>query len=1000
MLLVLLRIHTIYMLAVTTTYTNCMCIPPAPCLLEQASSLLRLKHSFNTTGGDSATFQSWIAGTDCCSWDGVGCGSADGRVTSLDLGGRQLQASGLEPALFSLTSLNHLNLSGNDFSMAHLPATGFEQLIELSYLDLSDTNLAGSVPAGIGRLKNLVYLDLSTSFYIVDFDNENRAIFYDSDSIWQLSVPNLDILLAELTNLEELHLGMVNLSGNGPQWCNDLARFTPNLQVLSLPYCSLSGSICKSISDLQSLRVMDLHYNHLSGPVPEFLAGFSNLTVLQLSTNKFEGWFPPIIFRHKKLQTLDISVNLGISGVLPTFTQDSSLENLFVNHTNFSGTIPSSISNLKSLKMLGLGARGFYGVLPSSIGELKSLEWLELSGLQLVGSMPPWISNLTSLRVLKFFYCGLSGRIPSWIGNLRQLTKLALYSCNFHGEIPPHISNLTQLQTLLVHSNNFLGKVQLSTVFSNMKNLTVLNLSNNELHVVDGENSSSLVSFPKIEFLRLASCRMSSFPSILRHLHGITGLDLSDNQIHGPIPRWAWENWNGSYIYLLNISHNMFTDIGSDPLLPVHIQFFDVSFNNLEGPMPIPQHGSVTLDYSNNQFSSLPLNFSSYLIGTLLFKASKNRLSGNIPPSISSAVRTLQLIDLSNNNLTGSIPSCLMKDVSTLQVLNLRENKLAGELPDSINKGCALEALDLSGNWIEGKIPRSLVACRNLEILDIGSNQISDSFPCWMSTLPKLQVLVLKSNKFTGQLLDPSYDTVDRNKCAFTELRIADISSNNFTGTLPVGWFKMLKSMTTRSDNETLVMQNQYYHGQTYHFTAAITYKGNYMTNLNILRTLVLIDISDNAFCGTIPESIGELVLLLGLNMSHNVLEGPIPAQFGSLKQLESLDLSSNELSGEIPEELASLNFLSTLNLSYNMLAGRIPESSQFSTFSNISFLGNIGLCGPPVSKQCSNTTETSLPHASEKDFEDVLLFMFTALGFGIFFSITVIVIWGRHSRK
>jgi hypothetical protein len=171
------------------------------------------------------------------------------------------------------------------------------------------------------------------------------------------------------------------------------------------------------------------------------------------------------------------------------------------------------------------------------------------------------------------------------------------------------------------------------------------------------------------------------------------------------------------------------------------------------------------------------------------------------------------------------------------------------------------------------------------------------------------------------------------------------------------------------------------------------------MTNLNILRTLVLMDISDNAFCGTIPESIGELVLLLGLNMSHNALEGPILAQFGSLKQLESLDLSSNELSGEIPEELASLNFLSTLNLSYNMLAGRIPESSQFSTFSNSSFLGNTGLCGPPVLKQCSNRTDTSLIHVSE-DSIDVLLFMFTALGFGIFFSITVIVIWGRHSRK
>ncbi|CAD6270251.1 unnamed protein product [Miscanthus lutarioriparius] len=883
--------------------------------------------------------------------------------------------------------------------MAHLPATGFEQLIELSYLNLSDTNFAGSVPAGIGRLKNLVYLDLSTSFYIVDFDNENSNMYFDSDSFRQLSAPNLDILLAELTNLGELHLGMVNLSGNGPHWCNDLARFTPNLQVLSLPYCSLSGSICKSMSSLQYLRIIELHYNHLSGSVPEFLAGFSNLTVLQLSTNKFEGWFPPVIFQHKKLQTVDISENIGISGVLPTFTQDSSLENLFVDNTNFSGTIPSSIGNLKSLKMLGLGARGFSGLLPSAIGELKSLELLEVSGLHLVGSMPSWISNLTSLTVLQFSYCGLSGQVPSWIGNLRELTKLALYSCNFYGKIPPQISNLTRLQTLLLQSNTFLGTVQVSA-FSKMQNLTVLNLSNNELHVVEGENSSSTVPFPKLEFLRLASCRISSFPNILRHLDGIIGLDLSDNQIHGAIPHWAWETWSGSNMFLLNVSHNMFTSIGSEPLLPVHIEYFDLSFNNFKGLLPIPRGGSVTLDYSSNLFSSMPLDLYTYLNGTLIFKASRNRLSNNIPSSMCGAVWSLQVIDLSYNNLSGSIPSCLMEDVSALQVLNLRGNKLVGELPDHIGKGCAIEVLDLSDNWIEGKIPRSLVACRNLEVLDIGSNQISDSFPCWLSTLPKLQVLVLKSNEFTGKLLNPSYNTEEANKCEFTELRIADIASNNFSGTLPVRWFMMLKSMMTRSDNETLIMENQYYHGQTYQFTASITYKGSYVTITKILRTLVLIDISDNAFWGTIPETIGDLVLLHGLNMSHNALGGSIPAQFGNLKNLETLDLSSNQLYGEIPQELASLNFLSTLNLSYNMLSGRIPELSQFSTFSNSSFLGNTGLCGPPMSNQCINQTETSLPYASEKNPADVLLFIFTALGFGICFSITIIVVCGRQRWK
>ncbi|XP_021321650.1 receptor-like protein 12 [Sorghum bicolor] len=891
MLLILLQIHTAYMLAVTTVNsTSLSASPPVRCLLDQASALLELKESFNTTGGDSTTFLTWTAETDCCSWHGVSCGSgsAGGHVTSLNLGGRQLQASGLDPALFRLTSLKHLDLSGNDFSVSQLPATGFERLTQLTHLDLSDTNFAGPVPASIGRLKSLIFLDLSTSFYAHDFDDENRLTNFTSDYLWQLSVPNMETLLADLTNLEVIRLGMVNLSGNGAQWCNYLARFSPKLKVLSLPYCLLPGPICRSLSALTSLTVIELHYNHLSGPVPEFLVGFSNLTVLQLSTNKFEGYFPSIIFKHKKLQTIDLSRNPGISGVLPAFSQDSSLEKLFLNDTKFSGTIPSSISNLKSLKMLGLGARGFSGVLPSSIGK-----------------------------------------------------------------IPPQISNLTRLQVLLLQSNNF-----------------------------------------------EASCRMSSFPSFLRHLDYITGLDLSDNQIYGAIPQWIWGILNGSYMLLLNVSHNKFTSIGSEePLLPVDIEYFDLSFNNFSGPIPIPRDGSVTLDYSSNQFSSMP-DFSNYLSSTLFLKASRNSLSENISQSICGAVRSLLLIDLSYNKLSGSIPPCLLEDASALQVLSLQGNRFVGELPDNISKGCALEALDLSGNLIDGRLPRSLVSCRNLEILDIGSNQISDSFPCWMSTLPKLQVLILKSNKFTGQLLDPSYNTHNANECEFTQLRIVDMASNNLSGTLSAEWFKMLKSMKTRSDNETLVMENQYYHVQPYQFTVAITYKGYQRTISKILTTLVLIDISKNSFYGTIPEDVGDLLLLSGLNMSHNTLEGPIPVQFGRLKQLESLDLSSNELSGEIPQELASLNFLSVLNLSYNMLVGRIPESSQFSTFPNSSFLGNTCLCGPPMSKQCSNTTETILPQASEKDSKHVLMFMFTALGFGVFFSITVIVIWGSHSRK
>jgi Leucine-rich repeat (LRR) protein len=111
------------------------------------------------------------------------------------------------------------------------------------------------------------------------------------------------------------------------------------------------------------------------------------------------------------------------------------------------------------------------------------------------------------------------------------LTKLALYACNLFGEIPRHIFNLTQLDTILLHSNNFTGTIELAS-FWILRNLSNLNLSYNKLTVIDGENNSSLVSYPEIGYLSLASCNITKFPNILKHIdYEINGIDLSQNQI-------------------------------------------------------------------------------------------------------------------------------------------------------------------------------------------------------------------------------------------------------------------------------------------------------------------------------------------------------------------------------------------------------------------------------------------------------------------------------------
>jgi hypothetical protein len=152
---------------------------------------------------------------------------------------------------------------------------------------------------------------------------------------------------------------------------------------------------------------------------------------------------------------------------------------------------------------------------------------------------------------------------------------------------------------------------------------------------------------------------------------------------------------------------------------------------------------------------------------------------------------------------------------------------------------------------------------------------------------------------------------------------------------------------------------------------------------------MVGIDLSLNRLTGGIPYEITSLDGLLTLNLSWNHLSGKIPTKIGDMKSLESLDLSRNNISGEIPTSLSGLTYLSSLDLSYNNLAGRIPTGRQIDTLYNENqsmYNGNIGLCGPPLEKNC--TGNDALEHGnqqqgSESGYDPVLFFYFgLAVGF------------------
>lgn len=128
----------------------------------------------------------------------------------LDLGDCGLESNSLDPVLFKLTSLEYLNLGGNDFNESEIPSAGFERLSKLTHLNLSSSNFAGQVPVqSIGQLHSLVSLDISFSSDLIELFDHGYLI-----NPWQMDLPNLTALVANLSRLEELRLGHLDISSN------------------------------------------------------------------------------------------------------------------------------------------------------------------------------------------------------------------------------------------------------------------------------------------------------------------------------------------------------------------------------------------------------------------------------------------------------------------------------------------------------------------------------------------------------------------------------------------------------------------------------------------------------------------------------------------------------------------------------------------------------------------------------------------------------------------
>ncbi|WOK96734.1 putative LRR receptor-like serine/threonine-protein kinase [Canna indica] len=248
---------------------------------------------------------------------------------------------------------------------------------------------------------------------------------------------------------------------------------------------------------------------------------------------------------------------------------------------NLSGTLASELGLLSHLEVLLLNGNCLSGSLPEEIGNLPHLDRLQIDLNEVSGPIPKSFANLSKIKHLHMNNNSLSGQIPTELSRLPELYHLLLDNNNLSGYLPPELASIPKLKILQLDNNNFSG-TSIPTSYSNMATLVKLSLRN---------------------------CSLQGTIPDLSRIHHLGYLDLSLNQLIGPVPSNLSIN-----ITTIDLSHNLLN--GTIPLYSgFHkLQLLSLENNKLVGSVPssvwqnitFNGNNSLILDFQNNFLTHIP----------------------------------------------------------------------------------------------------------------------------------------------------------------------------------------------------------------------------------------------------------------------------------------------------------------------------------------------------------------------------------------------------------
>ncbi|KDP43144.1 hypothetical protein JCGZ_26677 [Jatropha curcas] len=732
----------------------------------------------------SGRLPSW-EGKDCCKWNGIKCNNQTGHVINLDL--------------------------RNPYTLIN-GGVGDQETYERSCLGESHSN-AGA---------------------------------------WELRADNLH-WLSGLSSLKYLNMGYVKLQDVGHDWLQAI-NMLPSLLELNLQYCELD-SIPLSLPSINftSLSVLDLSClfsrttNSPTGPkailevhrkgsqsdnsfnsaIPQWLFNLTSLTRLYLVWNFFNGPIPSEFARLKSLEVLNLSNNLNLGGQIPSLLGNlTKLKILDLSANNLTGQIDEFLFGFKenlnnSLVSLNLNSNSLTGELPESLGVLKNLQKLQLSGNSFWGSLPKPIGKLSFLKELYLSSNQMNGTIPESFGQLSNLVNLDLEDNSWEGVLDEtHLMNLTSLEN--IHPT------------TDSTRLLVFNVSYDWIPPFT------------LKYIKLVNCKVGPFfPMWLEVQTQLIQVRLNNVGISDTIPE-EWFSKLSSQLALLDLSNNHIKGKLPQKLESPNLQFIDLSYNALEGLIPLWTTNATELYLQSNSFSGpIPENIAVLMSRLQNLHLSDNHLNGTIPSSICK-LEELRVFAVRSNGFRGELIDC-WSNLQSLFIVEASNNHLSGSIPKSLGYAKSLTMLSLSNNNLDGEIPFSLQNCSLLSSINLGGNRLSGNIPSWIGlNLSNILVLRLRANLLDGQIPEEI--------CNLPYLHFLDISKNKLSGTIPSclsNLTALVYGNSTHNEYQSALRRLAYFKEQISVITKGREYE--FSSNIALLNA---IDLSENNLRGKIPEEI------------------------------------------------------------------------------------------------------------------------------------------------